>query len=332
MEQIAPSQFRVDADDWPPLRARLNVETAGHYVRFRNDLVGDYRTVWRDIALGYAALVAAVVLTALLQTLVGGLAAAFLGAAGIGASIAFLQLFIHEAAHWNLAADRKTSDRIADWLIAWQVGTSISAYRRVHFDHHRYFGQTDDAERTYANPLCWRLLLEMVTGVHAVRIFLARRKRPASRPMPDARNIKLPVLRGLAVHMLVLAAMLEVGAWASALAWIGGIGIVFPLFAALRPLLEHRPAEGDPGLLQGDRAATTRLFGDSLCAVVFGGAGFNRHLLHHWEPGVSYTRLADLEAYLQNTSVGPILDARRTTYVQAFCDIMASDSGAARGR
>ncbi len=332
MEQIAPQNFHIDADDWPPLRARVNAETDGCYLGFRNGLAGNYPVVWRDLATGYAALALVLVLVALPTTGLGGLAAAALGAVGVGAAIAYLQLFIHEGAHWNLARDRKTSDRLADWLLAWHVGTSISAYRRVHFDHHRHFGQTDDGEKSYANRLSWRLMIEMVTGVHALRVFLARRKRPASRPMPDARNVKLPLLRGLAIHALLLAGMLGLGAWAPALAWVGGIAIFFPLFATLRPLLEHRPAQGDSALLQGDRAATTRLFADSAFAAVFGGAGFSRHLLHHWEPGISYTRLADLEAYLQQTSVGTILDARRTTYGQAFREIMASDTGRDRAR
>ena len=36
-----------------------------------------------------------------------------LGAAAIGYAIAYLQLFIHEAAHFNLHPNRRTSDRLA---------------------------------------------------------------------------------------------------------------------------------------------------------------------------------------------------------------------------
>jgi len=324
MEQLAPGHFRVDADHWPPLLARLNAETVGDYARFRRTLDADYRIVWRDIALGYLALAAILTLVALAPGIVGGFAAACAGAVAIGYTIAYLQLFIHEAAHWNLARDRRTSDRIANIVIAWQVGTSIAAYRRVHFDHHRHLGHDDDGERSYIHRLSGRLLFEMVTGIHAARIFIARSKAPK---LPSAGGSKLPLLRGVAVHGILLVGLVAAGAWPAALAWIGGMAIFFPLFATLRPLLEHRRAASDEGALNGDRDAVTRMFADGFIARTFGGAGFSRHLLHHWEPQVSYTRLADLDAYLANTSVGAILAARRTTYGQAFRDILASDRG-----
>jgi fatty acid desaturase len=127
------------------------------------------------------------------------------------------------------------------------------------------------------------------------------------------------------VHSLLLLSLLALGAWPAALAWCGGMAIFFPVFATLRPLLEHRPAKGDSKILVSDRASVTRVFDDGLFARVFGGAGFNRHLLHHWEPSISYTRLADLDRYLSSTSIGSIVDERRTTYRQAFLNILASD-------
>lgn len=321
MQQFAHDGFRIDADHWPSLRARVDAETAGGYARFRKDLAPRHGVVWRDIALGYAALALIVVAVGSVEGLVSGLLAAIFGAVAIGVAIAYLQLFIHEAAHYNLARDRATNDRIADTLIAWQVGTTIAAYRRVHFDHHRHFGHAEDGERSWAHRLSWRLVAGMLTGIHALRIFLARRGDSTATP-----SSKLPLIRGGAIHALLLGAMLALGAWPAALAWIGGVGIMFPFFATLRPLLEHRRAASDDALLGGDRDAVTRLFTDGPFARIFGGAGFTRHMLHHWEPQVSYTRLAELEAYLARTSIGPILDARRTTYWRAFRDILASDN------
>jgi fatty acid desaturase len=60
------------------------------------------------------------------------------------------------------------------------------------------------------------------------------------------------------------------------------------------------------------------VFGDGLIARTFGGAGFNRHLLHHWEPGISYTRLPDLEHFLNDTDLRPIMESRKTTYGRVF--------------
>jgi len=47
-------------------------------------------------------------------------------------------------------------------------------------------------------------------------------------------------------------------------------------------------------------------------------AEFNRHLLHHWEPQVAYSRLEDLERFLLQTSVSEKLRARQTTYRPVF--------------
>jgi hypothetical protein len=51
---------------------------------------------------------------------------------------------------------------------------------------------------------------------------------------------------------------------------------------------------------------------------MLGGVGFNRHLLHHWDAGVSYTRLGELEDWLSTTNVAGILSERQTTYAAAF--------------
>ena len=329
MEFQSLDHFRIDADHWPTLLVRVNVDTLGKYSQFRASLKANYAIVWRDIALGYAALFATLCLVSLAPGIVGGLAAAIVGAIAIGFIIAYLQLFIHEAAHWNLAKSRKASDRIGNIAIAWHVGTSVAAYRKVHFDHHRYLGHEGDGERSYIHRLNWRLIIEMVTGIHALRIFLARSRAPkdSAAKSEAAPTSRLPLVRGIAVHGLLLAGLLAMGAWSAALAWIGGMAIFYPLFGTLRPLLEHRPSSSDSALLAGKREAVTRIFEDGLFARTFGGAGFSRHLLHHWEPQVSYTRLEDLERYLSATSIGAIIDARRTTYVQAFRDILASDNG-----
>lgn len=324
MDLSRHSDFHIDIDHWPSMRSRIEASTGGDYKRFKATLDARYAIVWRDIALGYAALVVIIAAAALADSLVARLIAIPFAAVAIGFTIAYLQLFIHEAAHWNLARDRAVSDRIADSMIAWQVGTSIAAYRRAHFAHHNHFGSAEDGERSYAFRLTPRFVFEMLTGIHAVRIFLTRANGTGE---ASAKPSKLPLLRGIAIHGAILLALIATGNWHVALAWIGGMAVIFPFFATIRPLIEHRPAADTPALTRGDRDATTRLFDDGVFARIFGGAGFNRHLLHHWEPSISYTRLPDLDRYLSATEIGPLLDARRTSYVRAFRDIMVSDRG-----
>ena len=69
---------------------------------------------------------------------------------------------------------------------------------------------------------------------------------------------------------------------------------------------------------RSDHGAFTRLFGDGFFASSFGAAGFNRHLLHHWEPQVSYTNLAELERFLEKTPMAEIMDRRRAGYAETF--------------
>lgn len=307
-----------DPEDLTGLRARVMAETFGQYQEVRQGLEPDYRRVRRDIALGYVGLAAVVALVGSIDGMVAGFAAAIAGAAAIGFLIAYLQLFIHEAAHYNLAADRKANDRIANRFICWQVGTDIASYRRTHWEHHRSLGTATDTEVSYTNRLSPRFLAEMLTGVHALRVFFGRRK---AEPVVEGKGEgRRALLIGTTIHLVLIAGLVLVGAWPAALAWIGGMGIFFPFFATLRQLLEHRPRSGE-----GAGAAVNRLFGDGPFAGLFGGAGFNRHLLHHMEPQLSYTRLREFEAFLMTTSARDELDARRTTYGRAFADLLRSD-------
>lgn len=312
MFQTSIDAAPFDPEDLHGLRARIHAETEGGYAAFRRTLTPDYRRVRRDIALGYAALAAVVAATGMI-----GFWAIPAGALAIGFFIAYLQLFIHEAAHFGLAADRAANDRIADRLICWQVGTDIASYRDTHWQHHRALGGPDDSEVSYRNRLSLGFVAAMLSGVHAVRVFLSR--SGGETPAAAAPKSRRPLIIGMAAHLSILVLLVAVGWWPAAIAWIGGMAVCFPFFATMRQLLEHRPA-GESGA-----HAITRLFGDDLFSRLFGGAGFNRHMLHHLEPQTPYTRLADLETYLMATSARAELDARRSSYAGAFRDLVRND-------
>lgn len=312
------------------IRIQLNRASHGGYGRFLKSLTPRYVQVWRDILLGYAALAVTLALAARAGC-PWMIPAAALGAIAIGYGIAYIQLFIHEAAHYNIAPSRKWNDRLGDLFIAWQVGGAISRYRETHLRHHLALGGVEDSERSYFRPLTPRLVFEMLTGLHAVRVFLGREGAPAAEPTPETRGLaaKLrPLLRGVAIHATLLLGLASLHAWAAMFAWIAGMGVVFPFFATLRQLLEHRSAAADP---QADysvhpHGAHTRLFADGPIAATLGGAGFSRHLLHHWEPHISYTRLEALEAHLLQTPAAAYIAANRTTYLAALRDIWRNDN------
>jgi fatty acid desaturase len=302
------------------------------YARFVAGLSSaHYRVVWRDIACGYAALAGGLALAVALQGRVSlpvGIVLAVASSILIGGAIAFLQLFFHEAAHYNLARRKKTNDLLANLVLGALVGQDIRAYRKVHLAHHEHLGTTGDTERTYRNALNWRFAAEALTGIHLARVMIGRERGSDGTARPDAQPSKGPsdkpsqkmLLLGLLLNAAVILGLLFTGYWIAALAWVLAMLSVFPFLASIRQLLEHRWPSAD-----SDRddvpMAHTRMFDDGWLACVLGGAGFNRHLLHHWAPQVSYTRLPELESFLATTTIRTTIDERRTTYGRALREL-----------
>jgi len=313
--------------DFSRLRSQLRHNEESDYGAFIKNLRPHYRIVWRDIGFGYAMLVASCAAAAWIaaQPVWGPPVAVIFLALLVGYWAAFLQLIIHEAAHHNLTADRTRNDTLADLFIGWMVGSSIRKYRSVHFQHHRALGTTEDTEFTYFFSLNPLFLLKTLTGWRVIEVLFARSKhvrreaQAKSKTRREARDV-LVLVGGIFMHALIVLALYRAGGWAVAAGWIIGIGAVFPLFGALRQLLEHRSENAEAGAdyRQIDHGAVTRIFAGGPLASTFGGAGFNRHLLHHWEPQVSYTRLADLEGHLRACGLNDIITARTTTYSSAF--------------
>lgn len=287
------------------------------YLDFRKTLQANYPGLWLGIALAYLALAATLAALLFSQHWSGWaqLIALPCGALLIGYAITYITLFVHEAVHYNVAADRRLNDRLSNLLIGIWSGLEVCRYRKVHLQHHRLLGQADDPERSYHAPLNLRFVLESITGIRVLRVLLSYRNQLHSRAQA-AQTAQSPWSLTLAgavlLHAAIVLGCLFWGYWLAALAWLGGVGIVFPFLASLRQLLEHR--NPSPQTL----SATNRLFGDGPFASSFGGAGFNRHLLHHWDAGVSCTRLRALELYLLDTPAAVTIRARQTTYWKAF--------------
>ena len=117
----------------------------------------------------------------------------------------------------------------------------------------------------------------------------------------------------------MLIGSLWLGLWWVTVVWLAGAFSLHPTFTALRQALEHRAEEAraEVDYLRVDHGALTRMFTRSRVSGLMGGVGFDHHLLHHWEPGVSYTRLPDLHRYLVEAVPGPthIIEERNGTYL-----------------
>jgi fatty acid desaturase len=87
-----------------------------------------------------------------------------------------------------------------------------------------------------------------------------------------------------------------------AAAWLIGNLMIYPLFGALRQLLEHRSADAQHTVDYAiqPHGKTTRSFKAGPVGTFFGGAGFRLHDIHHFDPELSYTNLAIVDAFLRN--------------------------------
>jgi len=294
-----------------------------HLVDFKKKLTPRYAKVWFDIAMGYVAIVTTAIAVCWFEFVMPWHLTIFsipIGAAFFGYWLAYLGLFFHEAAHFNIAAGRSRNDLLANLFLGIFFGQDIKAYRVTHFEHHRHHGTTMDTERSYFDPLNTKFLVESLTGIRAARVLLARHEQTS----PEGRGtFGIMTLVGAAFNSVIVLFALINGFWWSALAWSAGLVCFLPFFTATRQVLEHRDSQASEmtDFTHVNHGAINRIFGDGPLASTLGGAGFNRHLLHHWQPQISYTRLKELEQFVMNTQLRPSLEASRSTYIQTFISL-----------
>ena len=130
------------------IATRLKHPSGLPYREYRKALKPNYAKVWRDILLGHLGLIVTVALLASLPLSGWGasLAAILVGTFVFGYLHQYLSLFMHEAAHFNIATTRPANDRLTNIFIGMIQGYSIQAYRPKHFDHHRDLGLPEDPE------------------------------------------------------------------------------------------------------------------------------------------------------------------------------------------
>lgn len=317
---------RIDRDTLVDSRGRA-------FKDYKRTLRPRYVRLWVELLAGHAALFATAIAVVLAErhaprwfplTIT-------LGALGFGLAVAHIQLFFHEAAHYNIARGRQLNDVLANLLIGSIVGQDIRAYRPIHFDHHRFLGTTKDTERSYFNALDVRFVVESLTGIRVLKVLLGREKASKDGSTGQAAGGKKSLVNaqlviGLVLHASILGAAAWLHQWSLAASWLLGMGVVFPFFASVRQVLEHRDfaARGDVDYSRVPQGATNRMFDGAPLARLLGGAGFSRHLLHHWEPQVSYTQLAELEAFLLDSSAAAVIQAHRTSYMATFLGLMSA--------
>ena len=297
------------------------------YTDFRNSLQPQYSKVTYDIIKGYFFLL---VIAGLLFYSFAQLPAYIgiiipLSSILIGYLAAYLALFIHEAGHYNVHPDKKINDRLASIFLCLPFGLSIKSYRKIHWQHHLHLGTPKDTEVSYFNALTRLFILETLTGIHLIRTI---RKKGGYEVLTkeQVNQSRLMLVAGVFFHLLIIIALITAN-WPFAIAWILGFGIFFPFFATIRQILEHRDelAQSSTDFTKKPHGKVSRLFIHSILSSSFGSAGFTRHMIHHWDPTISYTRLKDIETFLLSCEkTAPIINASRTTYTSTLKKLLAA--------
>jgi fatty acid desaturase len=317
----------------PDLRNIFN-NSLGTWLSFRETLRPRYWLAWCEITLclfmilgGFAA---HLFLTRSLGN-VRGFETATPFAIWIGFWLHAILSFGHEAAHYNLSTNRKRNDFLSDWTIWLFFPQTTKEYRKSHWQHHLHLGDTLDTEISYHNCLSPEFLVKAITGIYLAELVVRYvfPEVPRVQPSHDTQNGSgaqaktksiVPLLRALTAHAIILAIALSLSCYATAIAWVVAAVLIFPFLTTVRQVLEHRAIEA--GCLTDFRYVThgpvNRIFGTGLFAHFYGAAGFNRHLLHHWDPTISYTRFGDMKEFMEGTPLGPELRSAESGYLSSF--------------
>ncbi|HMO60969.1 MAG TPA: fatty acid desaturase [Ferruginibacter sp.] len=320
-----------DEKQFHSIKARLVAAGGLAYHDFKKTLRPNYPTIAFDIACGWlmiAACTIAGIYIGNMDSTVLKIVLALADAILLGFVVNYLGNFFHEASHYNIAPSKKWNDRLANTFLGILQAQHIQHYRQVHWQHHIHLGTPEDTEHSYFSALNFSFFFESLTGIRAIRIFLYRSNNPGKKLTEKNGATKAQqagmLLAGVAFHLTVLALAVYFQQYWLAGIWLLGFGTFFPFFGSLRQLLEHRGewASQATNYHKTPHGKLSRIFSSGVFAATFGSAGFNRHLLHHLEPQISYTNLKALEHFLSNTSIAPQLQQQKTTYWQAFIKLL----------
>jgi fatty acid desaturase len=332
VEKIDPNGIREPDGIFPgsPDLRDLTHSKIGSWREFRATLRPRYGRAWMDIffclAMLFGGYAAHLGLTWRLGNLAGAMAAPVF-AVWVGFWLNALLTFGHEAAHYNLSSSKVWNDFLADWSIWLFFPQSSKSYRKIHWQHHLHLGDLQDTEISYHNCMSPWFLAKALSGVYVVEVLARYALNKGTKPNPrkdeesanpiTRQGTLVAVARAGAIHFVFVGAALYLRCYATAATWLVGAALVFPFLATVRQMLEHRDEEAHcaTDYREVPQGAVNRMFGKNLFSRFYGAAGFNRHLLHHWDPTVSYTCFDEMENFLKETSLRERLERSRTTYV-----------------
>lgn len=282
----------------------------GSWREYRRNLRPNYGQVWRDIAFYYCAIIAGLAVPWVCERGLPNFWRWFLvlpTAVWTGYWLHALLCYIHEAVHFLVHPNKYWNDKLADWFVCSFLAQSVPRYRLVHWQHHLHLGEEGDSEISYRRALTLRFIIYAFTGINLIEALLRRRnvankqQAPSSAKEPSS---LMPLIRFGAIQVIVVGLCVWFGKWEIALGWLIGVFSICPALVSIQAILEHRDENATADDLTQRGMSTNRMFGTNFLARHFGAAGFNRHMIHHWDPQISYTRFDEMEAFLMQTPAG----------------------------
>lgn len=299
------------------------------YSDFRRALVLDQGQVWTDMAVPWVFIA---VFVAAFYVLRDNMMASAVLIVPASLWLSFWMhaytLFFHEAAHFNIHRDRRKNDLVANIVLTPFTGMWVKDYRISHWKHHLHLGKLNDTEISYHKPVSVSQVVEGLTGIYLAktvwrylsnfRAIDAGTSRAGANDKAAGFVVSLAIM--LTTQFTIVAGLYFFVSGFAAVSWLVNMFVTGPFVAHLRQSLEHRALDADKrtDYSEVEHGAVLRMFGNGFFSRHFGGAGFNRHMLHHYDPSLSYTRFDDVEEFLAGTPAKKDIEANRTTYFKTF--------------
>jgi fatty acid desaturase len=201
-------------------------------------------------------------------------------------------ILLHDVVHdCAFARRRATASRWLGRLYALPSAISASQFHRWHLDHHKELGSADkDPKRAYLSPKRNSRLLKLAYMTPALFLIYARAAAHALAGYPAGlqRTIRMERLANMALHVALLAGLVQAFGWEVALrAHVLPLFVFFPIAFTVNRLGQHYWVDATDPAKWG-----TRVDGNPLIGFLF--LNSHLHLEHHYFPGVPLYRLPAL--------------------------------------
>ncbi len=234
-------------------------------------------------------------------------------------------LHFHEAAHYNICVNRKANDIIANIFFAPFFGMWIKQYRKHHWEHHLSLGTTEDTEITYHKPINISEIIIALTGIYILitvgkYFFYYLNKSNNLKQLSHTLLFVSSLLIMFFIQGIIILILYNFFSVFVALSWFLGFFIFSTFLEKIRQTCEHRSllAKKEIDYKKIEHGPVNRIFGNDFFSIYFGAAGFNKHLLHHIDPSISYTSFKEMENFLIDSNLSKQILSNRFSYLKIF--------------